>query len=135
LIQKALKLTAALAALAAAAAVCVVAAAYAVYALLRYSLTPAGSAAVVALIFAVLAAVIALVLLRRPGERSHRRDEPQPTAARLIELARERPILAAGAAVAAGLVLLRNPKLIATAATAAMAGRAAERSEHRRSWF
>jgi hypothetical protein len=94
-----------------------------VYALLRNQLTPAGAAAVVALLAAALAAIIALAALLKARGRPPTREE-DGLVGRLIELARERPIIAAGAAAAAGLVILRNPALLTTAITAAMAGRA-----------
>lgn len=123
ILRKALSLVAAISAMAAAAAVCVVAAAFALYALLREALTPAGAAAVVALLAAALAAIIALVAVLKIRFKPKKREEESLTG-RLIELARERPIIAAGAAAAAGLVILRNPGVLATAITAAMAGRA-----------
>lgn len=135
ILKKALSLIAAVAAMAAAAAVCVVAAAFALYALARYYLGPAGAAAVIAVVAAVLAVVLALVLLRKikgPSGR-RRRDEEQSFANRLIDLAREKPIIAAGAAAAAGLVLLRNPGVVSALATTMLANRArdAERRDRR----
>lgn len=123
MIKKAISLTAAISALAAAAAVCIFAAAFALYALLRYSMTPAGAAAVVALVFAAIAALVGVIMLRRGDpHRGHHEDQSLPT--RLFDLARERPVIAAAAAAAAGFVLLRNPSLMTAAFTAAMAGRA-----------
>jgi hypothetical protein len=123
ILRKALSLIVAISAMATAAAVCVIAAAFALYALLRDQLTPAGAAAVVALLAAALAAIIALAALLKARGRPPTREE-DGLVGRLIELARERPIIAAGAAAAAGLVILRNPALLTTAITAAMAGRA-----------
>jgi predicted permease len=120
ILRKALSLIVAISAMATAAAVCVIAAAFALYALLRDQLTPAGAAAVVALLAAALAAIIALAALLKMRSRPQTRED-ESLVGRLIELARERPIIAAGAAAAAGFVLLRNPGLLITAA---MAGRA-----------
>jgi len=132
LIKKAVSLAAAIAALAAAAAVCVFAAAFALYALLRTSMTAAGSAAVVALVFAAIAALIGVIMLRKGNPPPDRQD--QSLTGRLIDLARDKPVIAAVAAAAAGFVLLRNPNLATAAFTAAMAGRAkqAERRVRRR---
>ena len=131
ILKKALGLVASVAALAAAVGVVVVAAAMALYAIAREYLTPAGSAAVLALVAAILAAVLAFVAFRQVRPRPLRRDEENVTT-RLIELARERPIIAAGAAVAAGLVLLRNPGVVTSAVTAFMAGRAGGKADSRR---
>jgi hypothetical protein len=112
---------AALAALAAAAGTIVVASAFAVYSLLRDVFTPAGAAAVVALSAAVLAAILALLAARQakwPVRRGGRRSDPPPPLNpidRVVELARERPFVAAGAAVAAGLLALANPALVTAA--------------------
>lgn len=132
ILKKALSLIAAIAAMAAAAVVCVVAAAYALYALLRYYLGPAGASAVIAVGFAVLTLILAFVAFRKAKPKPTRREE-QTLTTRLIDLAREKPIIAAGAAAAAGLVLLRNPKVVTAVVTAAMAGRArdAERRDRR----
>jgi hypothetical protein len=131
LIRKALALVAAVAAMAAAAAVCVVAAAYALYAFVRTFLDPAPASAVIAVGFAVIAAILAFVAFRKtsPAPR-HRRDE-QDALSRLIQLAREKPIIAAAAVASAGFVLLRNPRIVGAAVTAAIASRATERRDRR----
>jgi len=123
LIKKAVSLAAAIAALAAAAAVCVFAAAFALYALLRITMTAAAAAAVVALVFAAIAALIGVIMLRK-GNPPAERHQDQSISVRLFDLARERPLIAAAAAAAAGFVVLRNPSLMTAAFTAAMAGRA-----------
>ena len=97
ILKKALSLIAAIAAMAAAAVVCVVAAAYALYALLRYYLGPAGASAVIAVGFAVLTLILAFVAFRKAKPKPTRREE-QTLTTRLIDLAREKPIIAAGAA-------------------------------------
>jgi hypothetical protein len=129
--KKALSILAAIAAMAAAAAVCVVAAAFALYALARYYVGPASAAAVVAVLAALLALGLALMLTRKARPRPLKAEE-KSTTTRLIELARERPVIAAGAAVAAALVLARNPKILTTVLAAAMAGRTAKPPEPRR---
>ncbi len=111
MIQRIVSLTAAVAAIAAAAGVCVVALAYALFALVREWLTPAGSAAVVALAFAVIAVIIALIALRKT------RPKPQPEASpveRLVELARQKPLLAAAGIIGASFIAVRNPGMVAT---------------------
>ncbi len=109
----------AIAALAAAAAIAVFAAAFALYALLRDILTPAGAAAAVCLAAALLAALCALIVamqtklpkMKRPAVSPGRRPSDN-VVDRVVEVARERPFVAAGAAVAAGLLAVANPSLV-----------------------
>jgi hypothetical protein len=133
ILKKALVYVAAVAAMAAAAGVCVVAAAYAIYAGLREYLNPAAASAVIALGAAIVAVILAFVTFRKAQPRPLRRDEENLTT-RLFDLAREKPVIAAGAAVAAALVLVRNPGVVGAAVSAAMASRAREagRREGRR---
>ncbi len=127
MIRRALLIVAALCAFAAAVAVAVVALAFALYALVLDSLGPAGAAATVAAVAAALAGLGALLLTMRG-----RPPPPDPTILdRVTQIARERPILAAGGALVAGLVALKNPKLAAGLASAFMAGKAADKSDHR----
>lgn len=130
-LKKVLRLLAAIAATAAAAAVCVIAAAFALYALARVYIGPAGAAAVVAGTAALLALILAFVITRKATPKPLK-GEDQNLAAKLVELARERPIVAAAAAVAAGLVLARNPKIVSTMISAFVAGRAARPPERKR---
>jgi hypothetical protein len=109
----------ALAAAAAAAAVTVVAAAFAGYALLRQVMTPAEAGGLVALIAALACALGAFIAGRQAKvpmftPRQGRRAPPPPETLidRVVETARERPFVAAGAAVAAGLLALANPALV-----------------------
>ena len=131
ILKKALALIAAVAAMAAAAAVCVVAAAFAFYALLRAYVGPAGAAAVIALVAALAALILAFVSFRKAQPKPDRRED-QSLATRLIDLAREKPIIAAGAAAAAGLVILRNPGVLAAIVSAAMTGRARDAEQRDR---
>jgi ABC-type nickel/cobalt efflux system permease component RcnA len=137
IVRKALALVSAIAAMAAAAAVCVVAAAYGLYAFAREFFDPAPAAALIAAAFALLAVILAFATFRNAQPDSlrrsfrHGREEPSATA-RLIELARERPIVTAAAAAAVGFVILRNPKLLGTAITAAIASRAGAVQRDRR---
>ena len=128
MIKRVATLAAAFAAMAAAAGVCVVALAYALYAVVREYLTPAGASAVVAGVAALLIVLLAVVVVRKSAPKSLRKaagaEEPTLTS-RLIELAREKPIVAGIGAVAAALVIARNPRIVTTIISAAVAGRAA----------
>jgi uncharacterized membrane protein len=127
----------AVAAIVAVVAVAVAAAAFAGYAALVPVLGPAGAAAVVAVVAALLVGLAVLIAGARGV--SGRRSSPHSEGAladRLFQIARERPVLAAGAALAAGLVALKNPKLAAGLASAFMAGKAADKAADapRRRW-
>ncbi len=119
IVQRITLAVAAIAALAAAAAIMVFAAAFALYALLRNVLTPAGAAATVCLAAALLAALAAFILsqqakgprLKRPIASAGYRPADNMID-RVVEVARERPFVAAGAAVAAGLLAIANPSLV-----------------------
>lgn len=118
ILRRVLKTAAAVAAVSAAVAASVAAAAFALYALLSPALGAAGAAAVVALVFALGAGVGGLLLTRRGGGRP---AEPEPgLAERLIDLGRSKPILSVGAAIAAGVLAMRNPALVSVIATALM---------------
>lgn len=131
ILRKALTLLAAFAAIAAAAAVCVVALAFALYALVRDYIGPAWGAAAVAGVAALLALILAFLATRKATPKPLKAED-QTLTTRLIELARERPMVAAGAAVAAAVVLARNPKILTTLLSAAVAGRAARPSDTKR---
>lgn len=94
---------------AAAAVVGVVAAAFAVFAVAEHWLGVAGAAAVVAGLFALTAAVIAYVVARRSDSGP---VDDQSIVDRLVEMAKERPLVATGAAAAMLTVVLRNPKIL-----------------------
>jgi hypothetical protein len=129
--KRILNLVIAAAAIAAAVVVCVVAAAFALYAFARDYVGPAWAAAVVAGVVALFAVVVAASASRK-ARPAPQKPEEAGMAARLIDLARERPIVAAGAAVAGALLLSRNPKIVTTILSAAIAGRAASKPEPRR---
>ena len=88
--------------------------------LLRQVLTPAGAGAVVALAAAILCALAGLFFasqLKLPASRKRVavRGAPPPRATlidQVVEMARERPFVSAGAAVAAGLLAFANPALV-----------------------
>jgi hypothetical protein len=124
ILQRLFALAAAVAAVAAAAVVCVIAAAFALYALARLWLTPAGAGAVVALAFATVAAAVAVVATRKvpPPETA----EEAPLAERLIQMAKARPLMSAGAAAALVTVLVRNPAVLSAIVSAVIAGATAK---------
>ncbi len=109
----------AVAAMAAAAGVVVVAAAFAIYTLLRDHFGPAGAAAIISAGFAVALALSALILFSKAkGPKAPKRGAaPERSAGipdKVIAMVTERPIVAAAAAAAAGLLAWRNPTLVAT---------------------
>lgn len=123
ILKRVLSGAAAAGAAAAAAAVVVVALAYAIYALAKMWLVPAGAAAVTAAVFAAAmgigAAVMASGAKGKGGGKAvkklkHPQDEPRTLLERALDTARERPVVAAAGALAAGLLALRNPALVAT---------------------
>ena len=120
--KKVLSMMAAVAAMAAAAVVVVIALSFALYAALRDLIGPAWAAAAVAGAFALLAAILAFLLTRKAKPTPVKGDD-QNLSARLIELARERPLVAAGAMAAAVVVVVRNPRILTAIATAAFAAR------------
>ncbi len=121
-------------AMAAAVATTVVAAAFALYAVLKPYIGQPGASAVVALVFAIIAGVVALIMGRKAaGQGGRRRHEPEPSRAdRMVQIARERPILAGAGALAAGLIALKNPQAVASIVSAVMAARAADKADRRR---
>lgn len=125
--RKALSMIAAIAAIAAAAAVCIIALAFALYAALRDLIGPAWAAAAVAGAAAAIAVILAFLLTRRARPKKVKGDD-QNLSARLIELARERPLVAAGAMAAAVAVVIRNPRILTAVATAAFASRKSTKS-------
>lgn len=127
-LSRILKLAGAIAAVAAASAVCVVAAAFAVYALAEVYLGPAGAAAVVAGVFALIGVVIALAATRKVAPRRGVAAPPAEAGLmdRAIGLAKDRPMIALGAAAVAVTVLLRNPAMVSALVSAFLAGGAAK---------
>ncbi len=114
MIQRIILAIAAAAALAAAVAVAVVAASFGVYSLLKPEFGPAAASGMVAGIFAALFAVVGLAawLKARPRKPKPSEGAGDPMA-RLIQLARERPVIAAGALVAGSVIAMRNPAITA----------------------
>jgi uncharacterized membrane protein HdeD (DUF308 family) len=116
LIKRALALAACIAALMAAAASAVVALCFTLYALLRDLITPAGASAAVVGLCALIAGIAALIAysnLRLPRSRPASRVAPPPTLGeQVLGIVRERPLISAGAALAAGLAAFANPALV-----------------------
>ncbi len=115
---------AAIAAIAAAAAVVVVALAFALYAVARDYIGPAGGAAAVAGAAALIAVILALVLTRKAKPPKPVKGDDQNLTAKLIQLARERPLVALGAVAAAATVVIRNPRVLGAVVTGLLANRA-----------
>ena len=80
---------------------------------------PLAAAAITALLFAVVACVIAMVFLRAAdGDDDGELDEPEGLGMRAVHLFKQRPILGAAAALAGGWIFLRNPALATMVAAA-----------------
>ena len=119
--RRVLTAIAAAASIAAAAASVVVALAFTLYAATRETLGPAGASACVAGAAALLAVIAAFVASQQmphfkgaKGGRAARNAPALSPMDRIIGVARERPLLAAAAAAAAGFIAFRNPLLVAT---------------------
>ncbi len=125
-LNRILGLAAAVAAVAAAAAVCVVALAYTVYALAEAHIGPAGGAAVVAALFAAVALVVAWLATRKVAPKSVTGAKAADAGLldRAIGLAKDRPLIALGAAAAAAIILARNPAIVGAIVSAFVAGNA-----------
>lgn len=123
MMDRALRILAAAAAIVVAAGIGVVAVALAIYAGALPFVGPAWAAAIVAAVMAAVA--VGGVMAFRPP-KSQRRDSEDLDASlleKMIDLAREHPVLAMGAAVGAGIYAVRNPRLAAAIVAAFMAGR------------
>ena len=111
MLHKAMMAAAALAAMAVAAAVGVIALAFALYALLRDLIGPAGAAACVAAVSALAIANAGLLAARGNAEKPDD-SESLGLTEKLLELVRDKPMASAGVALAAGLLVIRNPAVI-----------------------
>jgi hypothetical protein len=120
--RKVVGLIAAIAAVAAAAIVVVVALAFALYAAVRDLIGPAWGAAAVAGTAALAALILAWLLTRKARPKPVKGD-PENLTAKLVELARERPLVAVAAVGAAAAVVIRNPRILTAVITAAFASR------------
>jgi len=129
IVEKTLAALAAAAAIAAAAAVAVVAAAFAIYQVLLPHLGAAGSAAALAAIFALFALIGGLLATRKAEGKNRYSDRDDHAAggdagliAKVFEIAKDKPLLAAGVGIAAGVFALRNPAILTAVISAFMAG-------------
>lgn len=123
MMERTLMAVAAGAAIAAAAAAGVFSAFFALFAFLEPMVGTAGAAAIIAGCSALVIAVAGFLAARR-AEGDRRTAAASPPDASLIEMimtvVRDRPLLSAGAAVAAGIYALRNPQLVAAVVRAFM---------------
>jgi hypothetical protein len=107
----------AIAAIATSAAVAVAAAAFALFALVQPALGDAGAAAVVMGVAALVVVIGGLLAIPRRRRRS-KADGPAGVAEDLMELVRDKPVASAGVALAAGIMAMRNPRVIGEVARA-----------------
>lgn len=123
MMERTLMALAAGAAVAAAAAVGVFAAFFALFAFIEPFVGTAGAAAIISGASALTVAIAGLVAARK-AEGDRRAAAARTPDASMIEmilgLVRDKPLLSAGAAVAAGVYALRNPQLIAAVIRAFM---------------
>ncbi|MFL5297460.1 MAG: hypothetical protein ACJ798_13850 [Phenylobacterium sp.] len=120
--RKVVGLVAAFAAIAVAAGVVVVALSFALYAAVRDMIGPAWGAAAVAGAAAVIALILAFLVTRKARPKPVKGDS-ENLSGRLIELARERPLVALAAVGAAAAVVVRNPRILTAIVTATFANR------------
>ncbi len=115
---------AAAAAAAASAMVCVVALAFGLYALLVPSCGRPGAAAIVAASAALLIAVIAMILGRRPRRKPVKSATTGvgKTLDRALDLLGDKPLVGVVAALAAGFMAIRNPGYVGAAIRAFVEG-------------
>lgn len=115
---------------AAAVVIAVVAAAQALFHALEAGLGNVAAYAVVA----AAGAVVAVLAIAAGGLKPpHKKPPPEPTLAdTLSRIARDRPLLSAGAALAAGIVALKNPSLVGAVLTSFLAGRNQGKDSRRR---
>lgn len=120
MLQKTLAAVTGLVALVTATVVAIIAAAFALYAVLVPVVGQAGAAALVAGLFALIVAVVALFVANGGGHKGGRADDRHHDhgdfsfVAGLLDMAKEKPLLSVGAAIAAGVIAIRNPALVAT---------------------
>ena len=128
--KKAVLYVSAVSALGAAAVVVVVALAFALYAAVLPQVGPAWAAASVAGAAAVLMVLCEMALLIKVNPpKLGKPAEGRDTLTRLIDLAKDKPIVAASAIIGASLVALRNPKIVATVLATAMATHSADKAK------
>ncbi len=100
----------AIAAICAAVVIALTAASFAIYALVQPYVGSAGAAGVVTAVYALIALAIGLIAM--PRRRRKPTEGASGVADDLMDLVRDKPIAAAGVAVAAGIMAMRNPRVI-----------------------
>lgn len=130
ILRRAILISCGVAALSAAAAVVVVALAFALYAALEpmwgAALAGAGVAGAAALL--ILVGGLFLVFSGAPM-RSRARRGQDDIASKVLDLARDKPIVAAAAIVATGIVAASSPRLLSTALASFLATKAASKTK------
>lgn len=114
----------------AAASVAVFAAAFSLFTLLSEYLGVAGAAGVTAGVAVMVVIICSLVLalkFRRPAQKVAESAEGGLTG-KLLALAKERPLLTAGAAAAIAAIAFRNPRLVTALLTGILAGKASPKN-------
>jgi hypothetical protein len=131
LIEKALLAVIGLAALTALTLMGVAAAGFALFAVLAPLLGVAGAAATLALVCALILVAAVFAVRGKGPSLPPALQQDDSLAARAFDLARQHPMAAGGAALlatlAAGVLAVKNPKVIATALSAYLAGRSSGR--------
>lgn len=129
--RKVLLAAASIAAVAVGAGVAVVSAAMGLFALLQENLGAPAAYGIVALAATILTALG--ILLAELRIHRAKKPPPEPTLGETLgRVVRERPMVAAGAAVAASLIALKNPGILGTLLSAFLAGRAGSDTSRRR---
>ena len=96
-------------ALSVSAGVIVVALSYGLFALVKPYVGAAGASGVVAGAAAVLIGLIGLVLTIMAKPPKKKADEPESLVDRIVDFVRSKPVTSLGAAIAAGILAVRNP--------------------------
>ena len=131
ILERTLKMAAAAAAIAAGVFISVGCAAYALFVFLQDHIGAAGAAALVSALFLGFSALVALFATQKsqasaPAQAGAETGFPPfdlaglGLAEKISDLVQERPLVAAGAAVAVGLVAVRNPELVMMLARAVL---------------
>jgi membrane associated rhomboid family serine protease len=119
------------AALSVSAGVVVVALAYALYALVKPAVGPAGASGIVAGAAAVLIGLIGLVLTNMARPPKKKPGEPESIVDRIVDFVRSKPVTSLGAAIAAGILAVRNPGYLGMALRSFVEGRQPPRKKGR----
>jgi len=120
--QRILVAVTAIVAIATGVAIALVALSYAEFALVRPYVGEAGAAGIVTGTYAVFVLIGGLLSIPRKRRRV-RSDGPTGVAEDLMELVRDKPFATAGVALAAGIMAMRNPRVIAEIAKAFLTNR------------